>query len=114
MHELPAVRGILDVALDAAHTAGAERIRAIDIVVGDLTSFVDDSIQFYFDIVSRDTPAQGAELRFHRQPAEGRCGACGHAFPVKPPMPRTCPGCGSPALRVTGGRDCFIDSIEVD
>ncbi len=114
MHELPATQGLLDVALDAARKAGASRIRSIDLVVGDLTSFVDDSIQFYFDIISRDTPAEGAELRFRREPAEGRCGECGHTFPVKPPVPRLCPECGSLTLRIEGGREFYVDSIEVD
>jgi len=114
MHELPATQGLLDVALDAARKAGATRVLAIDLVVGDLTSFVDDSIQFYFDIMSRNTPAEGAELRFRREPAEGRCGECGHVFPVTPPVPRLCPECESLALRVEGGQDFYVDSIEVD
>ena len=114
MHELPATQGLLDVALDAARGAGADRIRSIDLVVGDLTTFVDDSIQFYFDIMSRDTPAEGATLRFRRMPAEGRCGECGHAFPVTPPVPRMCPECDSLALKVDGGREFYVDSIEVD
>lgn len=114
MHELPATQGMLNVAMDAARTAGAQRIHAIDLVVGDLTSFVDDSIQFYFDIISRGTAAEGAELRFRREPAEGRCGECGHTFPVKPPVPRTCPECGSLVLRVEGGQEFYVDSIEVD
>ena len=114
MHELPATQGLLDVALNAAREAGAERIRSIDLVVGDLTSFVDDSIQFYFDIISKDTPAEGAVLRFRREPAEGMCGGCGHTFPVKPPVPRVCPVCESLKLKVEGGREFYVDSIEVD
>jgi len=114
MHELPATQGLLDVALDAARKAGAQRVQFIDLVVGDLTSMVDDSIQFYFDIISRNTPAEGAELRFRREPAEGRCGECGHVFPVKPPVPRVCPECESLVLHVEGGQDFYVDSIEVD
>ena len=114
MHELPATQGMLDVALKAARDVGAERIQRIDLVVGDLTSFVDDSIQFYFDIMSEGTPAEGAELRFRREPAEGRCGGCGHGFPVTPPVPRTCPECDSLKLTVEGGRAFYVDSIEVD
>ena len=114
MHELPATQGLLDVALNAARDAGADRILSIDLVVGDLTSFVDDSIQFYFDIISRDTPAEGAVLRFRREPAEGACGECGHTFPVKPPVPRVCPECESLKLQVEGGREFYVDSIEVD
>ena len=114
MHELPATQGLLDVALKAAREAGGTRIQVVDLVVGDLTSMVDDSIQFYFDIISRGTPAEGAELRFRREPAEGSCGECGHAFPVQPPIPRECPACGSLRLKVTGGREFYVDSIEVD
>ncbi len=113
MHELPATRGMLDVALEAAQKAGAERILSIDVVVGDLTSFVDDSIQFYFDIMSRDTAAAGALLNFRRDAAEGRCATCGHTFPVTPPVPRECPVCESLALSVTGGQGFYVDSIEV-
>ena len=114
MHELPATQGLLDVALDAARGVEAAAITAIDVVVGDLTSIVDDSVQFYFDILSRGTPARGAELRFRREPAEGRCLACGHEFQARPPLIRTCPECESLALRVTGGREFYVASIEVD
>ena len=55
MHELPATQGMLDVALEAGLAAGCERITEIHLVVGELTSIVDDSVQFYFDILARGT-----------------------------------------------------------
>lgn len=105
---------MLDLALDHMRQAGADRILAIDVVVGELTSIVDDSVQFYFDIMSRETGASGAELRFRREPAAGKCGECGHGWAVTPPLDRTCPECGSLMLTVTGGREFFVESIEVD
>lgn len=114
MHELPATQGILDVALEAAREAGAVRISAIDIVIGDLSSMVDDSVQFHFDVLSRNTVAAGAELRMTRQRATASCGACGCSYEVSPPLDPVCRGCGSLALAVTGGREFFIESIEVD
>ncbi len=113
MHELPATKGILDVALEAAARAGSPPILAIDIVVGELTSIVDDSVQFYFDMLSRDTLAAGARLRFRREPALGRCDECRHAFEVRPPLTRSCPGCGALGLSVTGGQEFYVESIEV-
>jgi hydrogenase nickel incorporation protein HypA/HybF len=113
MHELPATEGILAAALEAAHAAGAERVLGIDLVVGELTSIVDDSVQFYFDILGQGTAAAGAVLRFRRVGAACSCSDCGHAFAVSPPLPRSCPACGSPALAVTGGQEFHVESIEV-
>jgi hypothetical protein len=56
MHELPVTEGILAVVLVAARTHHASRITTIDLVIGELGSIVDDSIQFYFDLLSRGPP----------------------------------------------------------
>jgi hydrogenase nickel incorporation protein HypA/HybF len=114
MHELPATQGMLDVALEAARNAGASRISAIDVVIGDLTSIVDDSVQFYFDVLSRDTAAAGARLRVRREPAQAACAACGSSYGVSPPLDPVCRSCGQLTLAVTGGRAFHIESIEVD
>jgi hydrogenase nickel incorporation protein HypA/HybF len=114
MHELPVTESILKVALETARGAGARRITAIHLVIGDLASIVDDSVQFYFDFLSQDTPAAGAQLCFRREAASGTCLACGHQFDVQPPIIPACPACGSPRLQVTGGRQFFVDSIEVE
>jgi hydrogenase nickel incorporation protein HypA/HybF len=113
MHELPATRGMLEVALEAADGAGADHITSIDVVVGELTTIVDDSVQFYFDIISEGTPAADAELRFRREPATGLCGECGQEHPVSPPL-GPCPECGSLAVSVTGGDEFYVESIEVE
>lgn len=114
MHELSVTQGVLSVALDAARKAGARRICAVDLVVGDLSSIVDDSVQFYFDILSRETPAEGAILRFHRRPARAVCLECNHEFEASVPLMPACPSCSSARLRITGGKEFRVDSIEVD
>ena len=113
MHEFAATRGVLQIALEAAANAGAGRVLAIDVVIGELTSMVDDSVQFYFDVLSRETPAAGARLNFRREPAIASCSACGHQAEVRPPLAATCVACGAHALTVAGGQSFFVDSIEV-
>src|SRR4051812_21139498 len=78
MHELPVTEAMLAVALDAASGHHASRITTIDLVIAELGSIVDDSIQFYFDPLSRRHSAEGAVLRFRREPAEVVCWMCGH------------------------------------
>lgn len=114
MHELAVTEGILKVALDAAAQAGARRISAIDLVIGELSGMVDDSIQFYFDILSRDTPAAGAMLRLRREPATITCEACAAQINGRPPLLPFCPVCGSARLRVAGGRELRVESIEIE
>ncbi len=110
MHELPITEGILKIASEAA---GGRPIMAIHLVIGDLASIVDDSVQFYFDILSKGTSAEGAVLDFLRIPASVRCWDCGRQFEARAPLPSTCPHCGGTKLQVTGGRELRVDSIEV-
>ncbi len=114
MHELPVTQSILDVALEAAGKAGAERVWAIDLVIGDLASIVDDSVQFYFEFLSKGTIAEGAVLRFRREAATVTCASCGHTFNASPPLSPVCPRCGSIQLSVSGGQSFLVESIEVD
>ena len=75
MHELPITQSLLEIALQHGEQAGAQRITQLDIVVGELSSIVDDSVQFYWDIVSKGTIAEGADLSFRRVPGTLRCSA---------------------------------------
>lgn len=101
-------------ALDAAASVGASRIREIHLVIGDLSSMVDDSVQFYFDLLADGTAADGAVLVFHREAAVLSCAACGGTEEVRPPLPPACPRCGDLRVRVEGGQEFRVDSIDVE
>jgi len=113
MHELAVTQGILQTALDAAERCGARRITTIQLVVGELSSIVDDSVQFYFAPLSRGTLAENATLQFRRAPLTVHCLDCQEIFSARAPLPFECPHCGGVSLRVEGGRDFYIESIEV-
>ena len=114
MHELAITEGLLQVANDSARQAGARRVTHINVVIGDLSSVVDESVQFYADILSRGTPAAGARLCFRRVPAQLTCDACQYRGVVEAPLVPVCPRCGGCQLQVEGGRELYVESIEVD
>ena len=113
MHELPVTQGMLSVALEHAAKAGAQKITAINLKIGEMTGIVDDSVQFYFDFVSKDTPAEGAALTFERIPAQFRCHECQATF--SPGDGKwLCPQCGEWCVDVIDGQQFYVDSIEVE
>ena len=72
MHELSVTESILEISLRHANKVNAKRITNLYLVIGQLASIVDDSVQFYWDIISKGTIAEGAMLHFQ----EATCNAC--------------------------------------
>jgi hydrogenase nickel incorporation protein HypA/HybF len=113
MHEFPITKSILDLALRHAEAAGAARIRDLYLVVGELSSVVDESVRFYWDMVSRGTRAEGARLHFRCVPVRWLCLDCGEEFPLSPELP-ACPRCHSGSVRLAKGQEFYLEAIDVE
>lgn len=113
MHELSVTEQILAIAVQHAAQAGASRILRVDLVIGEMTGFVNDSIQLCFEALSDGTIAAGAELGFTRIPVRVRCRECGTEFEPEE-MDWLCPGCGAFGGEVIAGRELYVDSIEME
>ena len=113
MHELPVAQNILDIALKHADSAQAKKVLAIHITIGQLASVVDESIQFYWDMISEETIAQGAQLQFKRIPAELRCKDCEQRFPPNG-KDFQCPNCEGYQVAIVAGEEFFMEAIEVE
>jgi hydrogenase nickel incorporation protein HypA/HybF len=112
MHELAVTESILNIALKHAQQAQATRVTDLHLVIGRLASIVDDSVQFYWDIISSDTICQGAQLHFERVPATLLCLECQKEYTLDSEL-SPCPVCGSAQVRVTSGDQFWLDSIEI-
>ena len=113
MHELSITEHLLEITLAQARQANAQRVVRINLVIGDLTCFVGESIQFYFDMLSEGTPAEKASLSISRVPARARCKACQNEFTPEA-MDWLCPKCGGLIEEVISGREFYVESIEVE
>lgn len=113
MHEQSIVASLLSLVLKNAGKANARRIRSIHLVVGDYTGVVEDAVNFYFEFLSKDTIAAGAELIYTRVPAQLRCRDCDILFPLQAGHYR-CPRCSGGRVEIVGGRELYIEDMEVE
>ena len=113
MHELAVTETILSIALRHAKQAGATRVLGLNLVIGQLSSIVDDSVQFYWDFIAKDTIAEGATLNFNRIPALLACRDCGCEY-APDGRDLTCPDCGGVNIQILHGEEFSLDSIDVD
>ena len=113
MHELSITQEILRIAVEHAERANAKRIIDINLVVGDLSSVVDDSVQFYFDFLSPGTLAEGAQLHFTRIKARLKCRQCEREFEPEG-MNWNCPNCDAIGGDILSGKEFYLDNIQVE
>ena len=112
MHELSITKMMLDLVLEEAETNEASRVERICLVVGEMSGIVDDCVRFYFDLLSQNTIAEGAEIRFRSVPATARCRECGKEFKLKG-CAWGCPDCGRVNVEIAKGKELYVESIEV-
>ena len=112
MHEMAVTQDILRIVTEHAEKAQATQVTDIHLVIGDLASFIDDSIQFYFDMLTPGTIVEGAALHFRRIKTRFRCRKCGQEFE---PENRNwmCPQCQAMGGDVIAGKEFYVESIEI-
>jgi hydrogenase nickel incorporation protein HypA/HybF len=113
MHELGITKSIVNIVMDKAKTAQASKVTQINLVVGELSGFVPECIQFYFDILSKETIAQEAKLIFTQVPVELQCRNCSTTFHPQDTS-WSCPKCHSQSVEIVEGRELYIESMEVE
>jgi len=112
LHEYAVTESILEIIQEETDKAGGERVDKVTIVIGDLSTFVDQSIEFYFQALSQGTVAEGAQLVFEKVKARAACCDCGNEFePSRVCL--SCPECHSPVFEVKEGNELFIDNLEI-
>lgn len=93
--------------------AEGRKVKLVSLTVGALRQVVPDSLEFYFDIVGRDTVCDGARLEMELIPGRVRCEPCDHEWELELPLFR-CPQCFQTEVDVLSGNEFQVESIEVE
>jgi hydrogenase nickel incorporation protein HypA/HybF len=104
---------ILNIIIHEAEAHHAKKIKKIEMVLGDLSGVVSDSMEMYFELISKGTMAEGATLEFTREKARLYCNQCQTEY-IKEPGDFLCPICGNLGRFTDVGRECIVKNIEVE
>jgi hydrogenase nickel incorporation protein HypA/HybF len=113
VHELSLAQHLLDLALEHAARAGADRITHLNLVVGELAPVEPSCLTFYWEQVAADTAAAGSSVDVRRLPLRLLCQGCNLVF--EPAAENwSCPKCSSDRVRLQGGDECYLEAIDVE
>jgi hydrogenase nickel incorporation protein HypA/HybF len=112
MHEMSIAEGILQLIEDAARQQNIRRVSAVYVEVGRLASIEVESLRFCFDVVTKDSVADGARLEIIDVAGAGWCMDCSQTVTMNDKL-GGCPRCGGYRVQVTGGTEMRVKELEV-
>jgi len=113
MHEMSLCESVLQILESEAKKQGFSKVKIVWLEIGRLSSVEPEAMLFSFDVVTRNSLAEGATLNIIDIPGNAWCMQCAKNVVVKQRYDE-CPECGSYQLQVTGGDDMKIKELEVE
>ena len=115
MHELPVTEKILDIVLSHCKKNNVQKVISVSLRVGEMSDLEDEWMQRYFDYLTKETMAAGAQLKIERVPVVMKCEACSHSFEVdvKSREEIACPECRGKKCILVSGKEYYIKDMEV-
>jgi hydrogenase nickel incorporation protein HypA/HybF len=113
MHELSIACSLVEMAAQAATSAGARRVEVVHLRLGALAGVVKEALLFSYDIATADTPLAGSRLEIEDVPVAIYCATCAATSILTTIQSFRCPICGEPSADIRQGRELELVSLEV-
>lgn len=113
MHEASVTEALVKMALGEADTRKAKKVTAINLVVGETTGYMKESLEFYFRIFTKGTLLAGAALNVTYVKPKIKCPKCGLLF-ERARFSFDCPNCGTPGTMTKIGSEFYIDTMDIE
>lgn len=114
MHESAIAQQLIAAAQEAlGRSAPLGKATLLRINVGRLAGVHCESLRFAFEVLASETPLRGAALDIRETKAVAVCADCGARTEIDDPF-AVCPACGSAEVRLEGGGELVLESIEVE
>ncbi len=113
MHELSLAEAVNNTIKELCERSAWTRVRRIVLKVGHMRQVDPELLLFAFDVVSKGTLSEGAELSVLELPVVFKCNACGENV-TSEATAFICLNCGSADVELLSGMELTIESMEVD
>lgn len=113
MHELAITKGIIDIVNSEVEKKGFTNVLEITLRVGEYSGIVPECLREFFPIAAAGSPAERAELVIEPVRARFKCLECGYEGEADRKN-ACCPDCRSMAIKMTAGREFFVESLKVE
>ena len=113
MHEYALTEQIIAICKEYAEKNSAKSVTAINLVVGESSGYIAESIKLYFDIIATNSVCSNAEVLIETIKPMLKCISCEELF-ERHPFSFTCTFCGGDGVSTEIGREFYIKSIEIE
>lgn len=113
MHEMSLAKNIADLIGEQVPAPDLEKVRIIKLKVGELSGVVNESLEFSFSVLVRETPLRNAKLLIENVPILASCNQCGATSRLEYGL-FFCGNCKSGDIKLISGNELHIDQIEID
>ena len=113
MHELAICKGIIDIINSEQKEKDFKKVLEIELSVGEYSGIVMECVREFFPIAAAGSAAEHAEIKMNSIEARFNCLDCGYEGPVNR-HDACCPECKSWSLKMTRGREFYVEQIKVE
>lgn len=113
MHEYPITQQIVKICESYAKENHGKKVTQVNLVVGEYSGFIGESIQMYFTEISKGTLCEGASISIERIKPKLKCETCGTFF-ERQRFSFDCPKCPGQGVPTEIGKEFYIKDIEIE
>jgi len=113
VHEFSIAQTIVKAVLAELKKVRPARLVRARVVAGGLHQLVPANLTFAYEVLTKDTPAAGSVLNIRNVPITAECRQCHWRGEIRGAL-FVCGRCKAGDIEITGGRELYLDSIEVE
>ncbi len=114
MHELSLSYATVETVLESVAQHKIKRVKAVSLIVGELSGVSLDAFRFSFPIAAEGTVLEGCDLNIEVEPVTVYCPTCNATGKLASLTRFRCPVCDTPTADLVSGKQFSIVAIDVE